>query len=495
MRQACVLLARGAVDGILRAVPDELSTATELPARQKNAWLIPTLVGASLRLAAFPAAENVWGDSPVRGDLARAWAGAPGLWWDYARSFQFGPLPLHLGGLLVLLGGGDTAGPRLLSLLCGVASVGLLAHVATRLGGPRAGLAAGLALALSPLHLQASTTFASEAPFVFFALLAAERTLAGAPLGCALAAFAATTTRFDAWLWLPFLAGWRVLRARGRDAGEVRRSWAAAVLLLAGPASILLANALTSGDPLAPLHHVAQEHVGLGRAEEEARGVLAWRLRTLLFWPLAWVVTLTPGFAWFAARGLVAAVRARSRSAPAAALGLVGPAAYALRAALFGTFWPMTRFLLPAAAQALVAQPPLRRPELAACVVIALLFNAGLVLWEGWEGPRSPVSRLPDDLRRGVEVLRRTERAVLDVSPRYEQIVIAHHAGRDHWRLRWEPGQPLPELVVAVRGGELEGQLRTEGGRLFGCAWEEAGGEGRISWWRPVPGSGSGAAP
>lgn len=437
-----------------------------------------------IRVAAFPFAENLWGDAPVRGDLARAWAKAPGLWWAYDRVFQFGPLPTHLGGLAIRLGLGGDVGPRLVSLIAGILGVVLVRRVAARLGGPSAGIAAGAAVALSPMHLQASTTFASEAIFIAACLWCVDRALVGDTLWMAVAAFAATTTRYDAWLFLPVLVLWIALDSADRSLKTLLwRGLKATLVLGLGPASILIANGLAHGAPLAPLQHVASEHVALAAMEVERQGALEWRLKTLLFWPTAWFVTLTPGFAIAVLWGVGLAVKQRGRALLPVSLGLLPPAIYSVRGVL-GTFWPMTRFVAPAASLGACAMPPLRKRTLLTCVGIAVVFNLGLVLVGGLSGPRSPVTRLPADLRAAVAAMEEVEGAgvLLDRGPRYEHIVVAHHADHVHWRVTRKQEGKIPERIVTFRGGEVDAALK-ESGEMFGVRYERVGSRGRVSWW------------
>src|SRR5205823_755718 len=92
--------------------------------------------------------------------------------------------------------------------------VALLFRLALRERGPQAALWAALGLSLSPLHIQASTTGASEAVFLalflgaLLLLLEDRLVLAAALLG------AAGLVRYDGWMYLPLFAGLHWLRKR-----------------------------------------------------------------------------------------------------------------------------------------------------------------------------------------------------------------------------------------------------------------------------------------
>lgn len=452
-----------------------------------RAWTLAVATGAFLRLVIAPFSEDQWGDAPVRLEFVQRWVESPGLWWGYDRVYQFGPLPTHLAGLLARAGLGVHWGARLVALVGGVSGVALIGRVAARFGGPGAGAAAAWALALSPMHLQASTTFASEAIFVAFALACIDRALSRDALGTALFAFAVSTTRYDAWLWLPLLAAWWVLTAPA--GARVRAALVSAAFFL-GPLSILAANAFAIGDPMRPLDHISDEHVMLAAGSQEHHGVWPWRLAMLAYWPLSFVVSLTPGFAVAVLLGVIDQVRRRGRALFPVLLGLAPPASYVART-LLGTFWPMARFALAPAALCAVAIRPLGPRALAACIALAVATNLVFVsLADGQPGwgvrasAMSPLSRISTDLRRGAEVLRESEDVVLDKSPHYDDILVAHTAGRDRFKLQWTR-RPAPQRIVSLRGGPLDAELR-EQGRAMGAEYRLAGEQGRVAWWDRV---------
>src|SRR5260370_16249981 len=70
-------------------------------------------------------------------------------------------------------------------LACGLLGVWLLFRIAARTLGARPALCAACVLALSPLHIQASTSSASEAVFLALFLAALDRLLAARESGAA----------------------------------------------------------------------------------------------------------------------------------------------------------------------------------------------------------------------------------------------------------------------------------------------------------------------
>jgi len=454
----------------------------------RKAYAIPFIVGAVVRLLAFPFAQNVWGDAPARADLAARWAASPGPWWSYTGVSQYGPLPILLGGIAELAGAGRGTGSRATALVFGMLGIVLAVRLASRLSGPRAGMAAGLALALAPMHVQASVSFTSEAFFAAFALGCVERALARDALGTAPWAFAAATTRYDAWLVLPLLALWWI----GTAPVERRRvAFGQALLLGTGPASILLANALDSGRPFAPLEHVEAEHVRMAEGARAYWGELRYRLAQPFYWPAAVLACLTPGYG---AAALVSGVRALRRAGArmAAVAGMTAPLVYVARAAVFGTFRPMARFAMGPSVLLAVTLPPLSAVETAAFAGIAVASDIALVSTAVLAEPDSPeetlaslspVPLLPGDLAAGVRAVGEARGpVVLDSAPTYEHLMIAAQTGVDAWTLQNPAPGVVPVRVVSLRGGELDVQLRGTG-RAFGARYLMMGQRGRVAWW------------
>ncbi len=172
--------------------------------RERAYWIalsLLALLAAALRLAAALSAVDVPGDGPTRAALGRQWAEAPRL----VRDGHWLPLGEVLVGLANLLVPDPLWAARLPSLVAGCLSPLLLAVLAAGLWGRRVGLAAGLLLALLPIHVALSASALFDAPSLGFLLLAllASRRLAGAArpagplLALTLAGALATGTRYE----------------------------------------------------------------------------------------------------------------------------------------------------------------------------------------------------------------------------------------------------------------------------------------------------------
>jgi hypothetical protein len=461
-------------------------------------WVWPMVVAALIRVPLAFIADDQYGDAPVRFDILDRWLKHPGVWWSWREVYQYGPLPTHLAGLLGLLGFGASGGARILVVTSGIVGCGLVAALAGRVGGRSAGLGAGFALALSSLHIQMSTTFASEAVYVAFALATVWAAWERQLWWVVVFAFCASTTRYDAWLWIPVLALWILTR---RDEPLSRR-WLTVAFLGAGPFSILMANALSVGDPLHPLQYINGEHLSLVADAKKNwhwsverwfsfAPWLTWREAMAIYWPAALIGVLTPAFGVAIVYGIVKRLR-RPDANVALALGMGGliPVVYAFRTVVLLTLWPMARFALGPMAFLSIAMPPLRRSVLAACIAIGIAADLGfMVLGDGNPGigvfaaAMSPVSRYPADLRAGGEALKAVRGPVaLDWTPTYEWILIATEAHMYRADVLHPPPDRTPRRVVAISGGEFDAELNRTG-QLFGHSYRRTGGEGRVSWW------------
>src|SRR5713101_2809067 len=169
-------------------------------------------VAAAARLPALLLGMEHYGDGPVRVEIAERWARAPHLWRGFSEAYQFGPLHLTLLGGTLELWPDRLWAPRVLSLLCGLAAVWLLFRIAARLLGPQAAFVAALGLSLSPLHIQASTTGASEAIFLAFLLGALLCTLDDRIVAAAVLLGAAGLIRYDGWMYLLLFGALSYLR-------------------------------------------------------------------------------------------------------------------------------------------------------------------------------------------------------------------------------------------------------------------------------------------
>ena len=130
---------------------------------ERRETLAVFVLAAVLRLGLFPFAENKHGDAPMRALIAERMVLDPASAGQPRTYCQFGPLHTTLMRPFIALDRDAARSSRYLSLLAGLAVFFPFLALGRRLvGAPRARLAAFL-LAVSPLHLQASTTAASEA--------------------------------------------------------------------------------------------------------------------------------------------------------------------------------------------------------------------------------------------------------------------------------------------------------------------------------------------
>ena len=131
-----------------------------------------------LRLALFAFAENKHGDAPMRALIAERMVLEPASAAVPRTYCQFGPLHTTLMRPFIALDPLAPRSSRYLSLLAGIAVLFPFLAFARRLVGQPAAELATFALAVSPLHLQASTTAASEALYLLLWVCALERLLA-----------------------------------------------------------------------------------------------------------------------------------------------------------------------------------------------------------------------------------------------------------------------------------------------------------------------------
>ncbi len=240
---------------------------------------------------------------------------------------QFGPLHTSLMRPFVALDRFAPRSTRYLSFLAGIAVFFPFLAFARRLVGQAHAELAAFMLAVSPLHLQASTTAASEALYLLLWVGALERLLSALESGrlrtfavSGLLASLAAVTRYDAWLALPLMvvAAWWLSPGRRKAVapGLVTFSLAAALL----PVAWLAWGALAGGDPLFFAHYIEADHAGLAATAVARYGVVLGRLRQLGVWSLAFVAAMTPPGSG-AGRGGVRAWLARAVDADAALRG------------------------------------------------------------------------------------------------------------------------------------------------------------------------------
>jgi 4-amino-4-deoxy-L-arabinose transferase-like glycosyltransferase len=472
-----------------------------------------------VRLAVFPFAENKHSDAPMRALIAERMVLEPASAAQPRTYCQFGPLHTTLMRPFIALDPVASRSSRYLSLLAGIAVFFPFFAFARRLAGPRAAELATFALAVSPLHVQASTTAASEALYLLLWVGALDRLLAAIATRrlvtfavAGLLASLAAVTRYDAWLALPIvvLAAF-VFEASGRRSllvGLAVFSLCAASL----PIAWLAWGARAGGDALFFAHYIMSDHAGLA-AEVVARfGPVLGRARQVGIWTLAFVAAMSLPAAVAAATALARARRSEALASPAMRIAVVAalapPALYLARGLLLLSFEPLARFalvpgalLLPLAATAV---PPLRaRAFRLGTVVAAVAFS--IVIWAVatvgrtriWAGAESmgALTRLDGEDRALARWLRATraphERVMIEPLA-FAEIGIAHAAGVP-WTesvtliVTREPLRTVAESMRATGARFVVGYDRDSGWPRRLPDWPVDGGV-RIGGWRVVDG-------
>ena len=377
----------------------------------KRGPLSAVLLAAAARALPLLFGYEHYGDAPVRIELAERWSRAPHLWRGFVEAYQYGPLHLTLLGALIRLLGNRVVAARSLSFVCGLACVWLLYQVAARVRGPEAAFWAAAGVALSPLFIQVSTTGASEAPFLALFLAALLCVLDDRALPAALLLGAAGLIRYDGWLYLPLFAA--LLWWRDREAGTAAalRALGFAALGVAPALFWMQVNARFTGDALAPIHHIDQDHAALAQMMRHFLGEVPWRLYGLVYWPLAVLGIATPVLGALALWGAARALRRRESGWELVAVGWLPVAYFTFRTSVLGNFRPLGRFALLAAALSLpfahdaylAAARRFRRPLLYACVaaLVATPLLLAALSWRRdgavaeWARPLSPIGSLP----------------------------------------------------------------------------------------------------
>lgn len=473
--------------------------------RPEPRWLVVLLLTAALlpRLAVFPLNENYFGDAVIRTELAQRWAEAPHWIASFDDgAYQFGPLHLYLVGLALKLWSNREHAGRLVSLLFGVLSVLPLYGLTRRLFGWRAAAAACLGLSVWGLHLQLSTTAASEALGLFL-VLATLSSFAGAlearTLGpLFVAGFwmnLACATRYDVWLLMPLLVAllaWPAFRkGEGESGGRVApltRAVLFGAFCLPFPLAWMQGNELARGDPFWPATYIASFHKAWFPEGVQTWGQWEYRLQNLFFWPGTAVVTLTPLVALAGFVGLGWAWSARPQARWLVWVIAVPTAYFTMKAAVLGNFVPLARFAVVQVALVLVFVGPgfewvlrqLPRAVGRGLVGLAGLCAVGWPLWLGaftfraegkWQDmlrPISPTSTNPLAMMAVADYVKREatahgEALLLDADPRYLDMQVAFFSGLPEERLvrfRWNTFQErvrevAPRFVVRMDGGRL----------------------------------------
>jgi 4-amino-4-deoxy-L-arabinose transferase-like glycosyltransferase len=472
-----------------------------------------------VRAAIFPFADNKQGDAPMRALIAERVATDPGAALNPRTYCQFGPLHPALMAPLVALTGELPLSTRALSFVAGMLTFLPFLRLARRLVGPARAELAALGLAASPLHVQASTTAASEALYLFLFVAMLERLTHAleddaAPLGPFAAAGAlaslAAITRYDAWLALPaaLAAAWAFARGPAGPA-RARRARGLAVFAAAGaalPAAWVAWGAVATDDPIFFFHYISNDHAQLAASALARYGAALGRARQLGIWSLAFVAAMTPPLALAALAAAlrpslrrrverpVAAARARAAMRVVLVAGLAPVALYLAQGLVRLGFEPLPRFalvpgvlLLPLAAAAL---SPALLPAARAAVPLAAAAFAAVVLFVASSFPRG------ERLWGGAESLGALTR--LDLEDRaLADYLRAHRA--PHERVMIEPFS-YAEIAIAAAGGVPQTDAVTlaqtnepaatvaQTMRGTGARWLVAHDDGRpAGWMRRLP--------
>jgi len=461
----------------------------------KRAPLVPLAIALVARVAPAAWGYEHYGDAPVRIELAERWAAHPHLWHGFLETYQYGPLHLTLLGALVRLLGDRVLAARALSFACGLAGVWLLGRIAARERGPSAGFWAALSLALSPLHIQASTTGESEAVFLalflaaLWLLLEEKALLAAALLG------AAGLVRYDGWMYVPLFAAVFFLRTR-----DLRRALGFAALAAAPALFWMAVNAHFTGDPLAPIHHIDRDHLALAKMALAWFGEVRYRLYGVVYWPVSVCLLATPVLGLFALQGAGRCLVRRDPGWDLVALAWLPAAYFTFRTAVLADFRPMARFAMVAAALSLIfaseAMDLLRRRAravaVAAAVGVAVATPLALALasWNRtgavaeWARPLSPIGSLPPGIAEAAAWLKENatpqDTVLLDGVWDYLDIPLAFAAGLPdvRWiRAAWPDFEQRlrrrqPTLAALIYQGKLGDftQTRFEFRGLSFCA-------------------------
>ncbi|MCY1081205.1 glycosyltransferase family 39 protein [Archangium lansingense] len=497
---------------VLSAVPD-------MAPEPSTRLLLLLLLGAALlpRLVLMPFNENYYGDAVARTELAERWAREPHVITSYGDgAYQFGPLHLYVVGAALKVVEDKALAGRLVSLLFGVLSVVPLFALTRRLFGWRAGVWASLAFSVWGMHLQMSTTAASEALSLFFMLwvfaLIAEgldENRLGPLFGAGVVLNLACAVRYDAWMFIPLLSVALLFWGEDRVAA-LTRAVGFGLLCLPFPLLWMQGNEMAHGDPFFPITAVEQFHADWTREGVARVGQLRYRLESLGFWPGVALLTLSPGVALLGMVGMWRSWRERPDTRWLVLAALVPTAYFTFRAAVLLNFQPLGRFTVTEVAVLLPFLVPgleawrgagARKAVAGVSAVLAVAVPLALGLytfradgrWQDSLRPVSPTSTNPVPLMQVArflkeEVAAKGGAAVVDQDPSYMDLQLAFFSGLPDERLarvRWETfrkhlREAQPEYLVRFDQGtlvsdpgvKLEGRTLT----LDGVAYEEQDG-------------------
>lgn len=452
--------------------PEAVAAPGAQPHSRRDLAILLGLLGLflAIRGAVFPFAENLYGDAVVRAELAERWAAEPKLLRSFKDVYQFGPLHTYASGIFMKLWPSREHAPRLAMLVFGVLLAIPLYRLGRRLFSPRAGMVAAASAAVWSLHIQSSTTAASEALGVTLMLFALDYLFQGiheqrfGPLALsALFLNLACATRYDAWMYAGLFPLAVAFSGPDRIA-SFTRAFVLAPLLLVFPFWWMQQNELAMGDPLYPIRYIDQFHAqwvqdGIGRL-----GATKFRLHNLVFWPMTLVGTASLLVGVFAIAGLVRAfVRRENRAL--AWMALAPTAFFTFRGAVLLDFSPLARFAMVQVAIALIFVVDgfdwicgrLPRPARRGVAGLAAVLALATPLWLGWFTawktgmwqdvlrPVTPLSTVPVDQMAVARYLKAHAGdggwALIDEDARYVDINVAFFTGIPDERLirrRWE---------------------------------------------------------
>jgi 4-amino-4-deoxy-L-arabinose transferase-like glycosyltransferase len=465
-----------------------------------------------LRAALFPFAENKHGDAPMRALIAQRLTLEPAAAADPRAYCQFGPLHPTLMRAFIALDPWVPRSSRVLSLLAGLLVFVPFARLATRLVGPRRAELAALGLAVSPLHLQASTTAASEALYLLLFVAMLERLVAALDdpelptrtfvVAGALAS-AAALTRYDAWFAIPaaVAAAWWARTRAPLGASERLANGLAAFLAAAAtlPVAWVGWSAVSTGEAFFFAHYISGDHAQLAATAVARYGPMVARLRQVSIWALAFAAAMTPllavavGFAW-RARARLEIARPALRVVLVA--GLAPLALYLVQGLLRLRFEPLPRFaLVPGALLLPLAAAVVPRARLAAARVATPLAGVAFAIvafavatasargpaGRAWGGAESmgALTRLDAEDRALVTYLRAHraphERVMLEPLT-FAEIAIAEEAGVPET-------ESMTLTVTREPGPTVAETARATGARWFAAYDHPGGWASRLPDW------------
>lgn len=444
---------------------------------KRAGWLAVAVLAP--RLVALFVNENLAGDAIARTWIAHRWLEAPHLMTSFDDgAMQFGPLHLYGLALAELIWPSLLHAGRVFSLLVGSLTAWPLSVFTARRFGSSAATFAVLGFAFWGLHVQCSTTSASEALnllLVMSAVALFDHGGRGAWWGVIAALNLACATRYDSWLLVPMLAAAELWRSRSLLKAVIFGAASSAFAIF-----WLIGNQLGQGDALYPIQFIDQFHRAWWPREAALWGEGRYRLICLLFWPGAAVLMLTPFVTAAGTVGLVRAWRERAELRWLVLLIVVTAALYTFRSAVTSSFAPLARFtmkealfLLPLAGWGLAERPRLAR----ASVVLAAAWCLGLGLycyepgssWSYTFRSIAATSRLEPSLRASVDWLQahaapRGGLLIADEDPReFDDLIISYFSGlsfddqlrRRNRRYEEYLGSRSPRWLMLFEGGRM----------------------------------------